>query len=198
MGLTFDETTHTYWLDGEVIPSVTQVMKPLSEACYGNIDAGTLNIAANRGHVVHSAIETLLKDDIDDIPPEYSGYFDAFKQFRSDYPFEIVGIEMRTHHKILRYAGTVDLLCKIDNELILIDYKTTAKINDLLTGVQLEAYGSALASNDIHIDNKAILHLQSNGKYKLKWYGKRSSENIAVFGACLKIYNHIQKFKEER
>ncbi len=197
MGLTFDDATHTYLLDGEVIPSVTQVMKPLTEAYYNNVDTKILNMAANRGHIVHSAIETLLKDDIDDIPPEYSGYFNAFKRFMDDYPFDVVGIEMRTHHQILRYAGTVDLLCKIGNELILVDYKTTAKINDMLTGVQLEAYAAALASNDSHVDNKAILHLHNDGRYKLKWYGKHNSENIAVFGACLKIYNHLQKYKEE-
>ena len=197
MSLTFDEATHTYKLDGVVIPSVTQVMKPLSDAYYGDVDTAILGMAAHRGHIVHTAIENLLKHDIDDIPPEYNGYLDAFKKFATEYPFEAVGIEMRTFHEILRYAGTVDLLCKLDGQLVLIDYKTSAKINEMLTGVQLEAYGSALASQDIHVENKAILHLKSDGKYTLKWYGKCSSENTAVFGACLKIYNHIQKFKEE-
>lgn len=197
MNLTFENDTHTYKLDGVVIPSVTQVMKPLSEALYKSVDENILGVAAHRGSIVHESIEDYLNHGIDDIQPEYRGYLDAFKAFEHDYPFEVVGVEMRTCHGLLRYAGTVDLLCRIDGRLILIDYKTSARINEMLTGVQLEAYASALASNEIFVEDKAILHLKDNGKYTLKWYGKRSSESIAVFGACLTIYNHIMKFKEE-
>lgn len=39
--LEFDEATHTYRLNGEVIPSVTTVMEPLKRAQYEGIDGAS-------------------------------------------------------------------------------------------------------------------------------------------------------------
>ena len=76
--LTFDEASHTYRLDGLIIPSVTTLMKPLSEAYYGGVDAKVLSNAADRGSAVHSAIDLHCRYGVIDIEPELEGYFEAF------------------------------------------------------------------------------------------------------------------------
>ena len=43
--LTFDPEKHIYRLDGLIIPSVTQVMKPLSDEKYKDVDQEVLDTA---------------------------------------------------------------------------------------------------------------------------------------------------------
>ena len=35
--LTFDEASHIYRLNGDIIPSVSKLMEPLKDQCYGGI-----------------------------------------------------------------------------------------------------------------------------------------------------------------
>lgn len=55
--LSFEEADHIYRLNGMEIPSVTTLMKPLSNAFYRDIDPGILERAAQRGTAVHNACE---------------------------------------------------------------------------------------------------------------------------------------------
>lgn len=41
--LTFDEASHIYRLNGDIIPSVSKLMEPLKDQCYGSlVDEGLL------------------------------------------------------------------------------------------------------------------------------------------------------------
>ena len=191
--LAFDEATHRYSLNGYILPSVTQIMKPLSSAEYKDINESVLRNAAERGSAVHEAIEHKIKYDFDDCPAEYEAYFNAFKNFARDYSPEWLHSEMRTYHRQLMYAGTVDLICKIGGETFLVDFKTTSKINHMLTRVQLEAYAQALSSFEIDVDRKAILHLRKDGKYSFERYEKNDSESWECFGALLTVEQYIKK-----
>ena len=144
--LEFFEEPHIYTLDGIEIPSVSTVMKPLSSSVYGEIDKDVLWMAANRGTIVHEAVENYVNYGIEDIDPKYGGYLDAFIQFWKDYKPTLLVAEYRMYHKYLKYAGTSDLLVLIDDELWLIDNKTSSRIEKMLTRVQLEAYKKALES----------------------------------------------------
>lgn len=44
--LEFEETKHTYTLDGQMLPSVTTVMKPLDQALYAGISEEVMRMAA--------------------------------------------------------------------------------------------------------------------------------------------------------
>lgn len=46
--LTFDEASHIYRLNGDIIPSVSKLMEPLKDQCYGGISKRTLENAAIR------------------------------------------------------------------------------------------------------------------------------------------------------
>ena len=190
--LDFQERTHTYKLNGLVIPSVTTIMKPLSDNKYSTVRADVLDNAANKGSIVHNAIENYLKFGIEDISEEYKPYFLAFLEFLSDKQPTILATETKVYHKFLRYAGTVDLVCIIDGEVYLIDYKTTA----VLTKVQLEAYAKAIDSHGFKVDKKAILHLKKDGTYRLEPHDNNDGESWSVFGALLTVNSYIDKYKK--
>ena len=76
--LTFDEAKHIYRLKGIIVPSVTQVMQPLSDETYRGVEAKVLRRAAGKGTAVHNAIENYLTFGIEDVDPDHAGYFMAF------------------------------------------------------------------------------------------------------------------------
>ncbi len=192
--LTFDERWHIYKLNGEKIPSVSTIMKPLSQALYRDVDEAVLNAAAAKGTAVHNAIESYILFGISDIPDQYAGYFEAFKDWWKENKPEVISTETQVYHKVLRYAGTADLLAVIGGERVLIDYKTSATVNKMLTGVQTEAYAKAFESHGIAFDRKMILHLMKDGKYAEHSYPKNDAESMETFSALLTVYAHIKKY----
>lgn len=196
--LDFEEGRHIYRLNGSCIPSVTTVMRPLSNALYRDVDEAVLNMAAERGTSIHNAIENNVLYGIEDIPDEYEGYFSAYQKWVHDMSPKPLASECKVYHKVLRYAGTADLPVIIDSRKILVDFKTSATINKMLTGVQLEAYAKAYESHGYHFDGKAILHLQAKGDYQWLYYDCNDSESWIVFTSLLNVYNHIQKYKGKR
>lgn len=189
--LDFIESTHTYTLYGQKIPSVTQLMAPLNAAVYGGINTEVLTKAADRGTEVHQAAENYANFGIEDISPEHRGYFEGFREWFDEVKPVVVSTEFKTYHKYLIYAGTVDLLAYIDGKLYVIDYKTTANVEKMLTRVQLEAYKQALISHGIPVERKAVLHLMPNGKAKLLEYDADDTGAWDVFGSLVNVNNFI-------
>ena len=101
--LTFDEASHIYRLNGDIIPSVSKLMEPLKDRCYGGISKRTLENAANKGSSVHNSIENWIKFGIDDIPSEHRGYFNGFMEWWKQYKPRVFGSEVRIYHKLMRY-----------------------------------------------------------------------------------------------
>lgn len=194
--LAFDERSHTYKLNGIALPSVTTIMKPLSDNKYSTVREDVLENAATKGSAVHNAIENYLKFGIEDISEEHKPYFTAFLKFLSEKQPQILATESKVYHKFLRYSGTVDLVCIINGEVTLIDVKTTAVLMEMLTKVQLEAYAKALDSHDFKVDKKAILHLKKDGTYRLVPHDNNDTESWCVFGALLTVNSYISKHKK--
>lgn len=194
-GLTFEDGHHVYRLHGDVIPSVSTVLEPLSGELYAGIGKKTLDRAAEKGSEVHFAIEIWIKYGADEISEEHRGYFEAFlKWWEATKPI-VIGSEVRTYHKILRYGGTIDLLCIIDGKLTLVDFKCTAAFNEMTCGVQLEAYSQALKSHGINVENKLILHLKKDGNYAVHPFLTNDVKRWRVFGSLKCVHDYIQSYK---
>ena len=191
--LTFEEGTHTYKLNGIEIPSVTTLMQPLSRKVYGDTDPDVLARAAARGTAVHQAAENYARFGIEDIAPEFSGYFEAFKSWWDEKKPVILGTECRVYHKTLGYAGTCDLLCIINDQITLVDYKTTATVEHMLTMVQLEGYDRAWESQGVKIDRREILQLQNSGRHTETIY-PRNPECWRVISVLMTLKNSMNKF----
>ena len=194
--LDFDERSHIYRLNGEIIPSVSAVMSPLSQFKYAGVQWGTLNMAASKGTEVHNAIEVYLNYGIEDISDANRGYFEAFLKWKNIYTPEISATEYKVYHKLMRYAGTCDLICSIGGVPSLVDYKTTATVSDMTCSIQLEAYLQALKSQGIEISRKIILHLKNNGEYDVREYPAKDIESLQVFGALYTLYNYMKKYSK--
>lgn len=195
--LTFDEPTHTYRLDGEVIPSVTTLLSPLTE--YAGIPKAVMEKAAERGNNVHKACEMFLWGTLDEdlLDEEYVPYLSAFKQFMDDTGFVVELIEERVFHKKLRYAGTVDLGGvfpglgrRTKSHRAIIDIKTTFKLMRSV-GPQLAGYNDAWSSMKTgeKFDERYALQLKKTGKYVLEPLKSKTDSN--VFLSCLNIYNFM-------
>lgn len=195
--LTFDDDRHIYRLDGDVIPSVSRIMEPLKNVNYAGVSERTLRNAADKGTSVHNSIENFIKFGIEDIATEHQLYFNAFLEWWTTAQPVVVGSEIRIYHKILRYGGTVDLLCYIDERLTLIDYKTTYAVSDMSCGVQLEAYEKALESHGIKVDQKMILHLKRDGRFKVIPYPANDSLRWRTFGALKCVYDYTKSYDKK-
>lgn len=128
----------------------------------------TLEIAAEKGTITHSLIETFLKTGNDPIFEEIHPYFrdsvknaycsfkDWWKKINDSCLVEIIYSE----HEIITpaYGGTIDLLIKIDNEYYLIDFKTSNNPS-FKYFIQLASYKMALEEIE-HISARGCIILQ--------------------------------------
>lgn len=190
--LTFNEFNHTYRLDELIIPSVTTLMKPLSDDFYRAVDPEVLEKAAKRGTAIHNAVENFAQFGIEDIPPAYGGYFQAFRTWWELRKPEVLATECRVYHKILRYAGTADLICVIGGRVMLVDYKSSAQVNSKLCAVQLEGYDRAFESHGVKIDDRMILHLSRDGKYSEVPF-QRNARCWSVLSALMTVRNYMNE-----
>lgn len=190
--LTFDENGHIYRLNGVEVPSVTTLMKPLSDDYYKVVDPAVLERAAKRGTAIHNATENYVEFGIEDIDPAFAGYFSSFRKWWELRRPEPVATERRIYHKILRYAGTSDLLCIINGRLTLVDYKSSAQVNAKLCAVQLEGYDRAYESHGVNIEDRLILHLVKDGRFTEVPF-QRSGKAWSVFSALMTVNNYMKE-----
>lgn len=194
-GLEFFEDKHYYKYNNKYIPSVSSITKPISLSIYKDIDDDTLKIAAERGTAVHMAIEIANEAGVDIIEPEHEGYLDAYKAFRFEHKNLILkASEIRTADLSLWYAGTADEVYqdRDTGEYILADIKTSVNIEKAAVIPQLTAYKEALIrTQKIPIKKTYVLHLKFDGTYK--WL--EISTDLSVLLVCIKLRNHIEKYK---
>jgi hypothetical protein len=162
MNIEFIDSTHTYLVNGVIVPSVTQIMKPVSEAYYADIPSFVLNNAAGRGTRVHKAIYDYENGDEtdDELLPYLRTYLTAKK---------LKGFEPIKQEFVLTdgtFCGTIDMLATMDKEQVLIDLKVTSKFNKELAEIQLAGYEELCEKNNIQVGRSYILHLTKDS-YKL-------------------------------
>ena len=73
--LNFEEKRHIYTINGQILPSVTTVMRPLDNEVYRGIDEDVMRMAADRGTAIHNAVENYVIYGIEDIEPKYPRCF---------------------------------------------------------------------------------------------------------------------------
>ena len=107
MKISFDETAHTYSVDGVELPSVTTVCRFLSYDQKSD-RPWLAKLAADRGTRIHAACVLLDYGETPEDEPDIAGYLTAYRRFLSDYRPEWAGIEYITACPALGLAGTVD------------------------------------------------------------------------------------------
>lgn len=113
--LLFFDSTHTYTVDGEEFPSVSEISRFASREVYGDVSQFNLDNACSRGSAVHKATEILDKYGKVECDEDIVPYIQAYVQFRKDFGIsDYAYIEKPLANEELKYAGTVDRIYKVD------------------------------------------------------------------------------------
>ena len=157
----FIESTHEYFVDGRRLPSVSEIMKPLSEQTYLDINPRVLANAAKRGTAVHMAVEMLEMLGVYSPDEEIRQIVQNYKVAKKLKKFEPIYQEIRLTNR--EFCGTLDMIAEMDGKIVIIDLKNTSKINHDLLAVQLQAYRELCEFNGIEIQGLYCLQLKKDG-----------------------------------
>ena len=189
----FDEESHIYTLNGYRLPSVTQLMRPLTLIAYDGVSLGAMSEAADRGTRAHSQVEAIVKYGIAEFDDDTEGYITAFQAFNEAFNPKWLASEYRCYHKVLRYAGTIDLVGYVQpddgNGVDVADIKTTSAWHSTLLTTQLSAYAEMLKSHGVKVRNRYGLQLMKDGRYRFE----RLEDGYKTFIHCMAIMNAMAK-----
>lgn len=137
--LEFIDETHTYLVDGVIVPSVSKILRYKFPNKYDGVDERVLERAAIRGTAVHEAIEKLCKTgEIEDLKEVKNFIF-----LQNQYNFEVLGNEVPLIiflNDIPVAAGRLDLNLKINEDEGLADIKRTSVLDKEHLAYQLNLY----------------------------------------------------------
>lgn len=184
---------HKYVLaDGTKVPSVSEIIEPLSKCVYGDIDPEVLAWAQMRGTAVHELTVKLDKEKIAEAPYELSGYLEAYAKFLKEHNVRWIYTE-KAFSKDREYAGTIDRYGFVDDIRTILDFKTSSKItgkNLVVYEAQLNLYKQMLEAHEEKVDRLVILHLKKDGEYTL--------EEIQIDNTLADMCLYISKRMKER
>lgn len=187
--LLFFDVNHRYELDGEPLPSVSELCRFISREIYGDVSQYNLDRAAERGTAVHKATEALDKYGKIDVEDGILPYVQAYIKFRQDHVADWQKIEFAAHHPSDKYAGTLDRYGMLDGKLSVLDIKTSYTIHAPLFSAQLNLYRRMMEANQFQVEKLFILHLKNDGQYRLKEF----PFDDAVPNGLLALHNALKK-----
>ena len=195
----FEEATHTYTLEGVVIPSVTEICAPITCGKYPPV--GVVQQAAARGTRVHELCALYDMDALpDEIEAELVGYVKAWAAFCRDYKPVWRHIELPLYGEIdpgQPFAGTLDRIGVIDGRTRVVDIKTTASLDrpaKVALCEQIGGYECLADLNGIDVSFGAGMGVQlfANGNYRVHLTEaiahKYNFRRFTMFRALRKLY----------
>jgi len=193
--LEFNECTHEYKYNGEVVPSVTQILRFACVDFSSGANPYMRKIAADRGTRIHQACVAYDMDGFDGITEEDADivpYIKAYKSFLDDY--QIKGWEL--YEKPLycyagEWAGTIDRYGFIDGKPTVLDIKTGSKLHMPIHSAQLWAYAYMLRDNGYPVDNATVLHLRKDGTYRTV-IADLSEVSEIIFKSCRNLQRYTK------
>ena len=193
--LLFYDDTHRYTVDGDEVPSVSELIRFLTREVYNDTPQYFMDGAAARGTLVHRATESIDKYGTVECEDDIAPYIQAYVQFLKDKAPEWEKIEWPICNE-KKYAGTVDRYGKLDGKRVVLDIKTTQSISGmhkLLYGAQLTLYKMAVEL-EYPVEELVVLQLKKDGSYKLI----PIEENEPLALACLTMHEAIKNTKSKR
>ena len=123
----YDNETHTYYVDGNVIPSITQILKHDFEYS-GSIPEEVLQRARERGNNVHKAVELYETMGLEEDIEELKNYIWLKQRYRFDAKDVEKIVVLELDGKPVA-CGRLDMVIEIDGELAINDLKSTHQLN---------------------------------------------------------------------
>jgi hypothetical protein len=189
---TFDPATHTYRIDGVIVPSVTQV---LASVGYSHDEPWFTEEARERGTVIHMATAAddrgVLDQEILTDAPWLVPYVEAWRAFRVEMVKEITATEAQRYDDYRMFAGTVDRIAITrDSRRMILDIKPASDS----PAYRLQTAGYHLLDGGGGI-KRAAVHLRDDGTYRFEPHDDPS--DLAAFEAALTL-THWKTNNERR
>lgn len=138
--LEYIDAIHTYIYDGQILPSITQILKIKFGNKYDGINKEVLQRACERGTAIHQAIEDFEKDNIEDTGCKelrnwkFLKRVHKFKCIDNEVPIVLFKDDVPVA------CGRLDLVLEEDGKTGLGDIKTTYKLDKDYLAYQLNLY----------------------------------------------------------
>lgn len=186
MKIDFDEATHTYRVNGVVMPSVTTILDQLQD--WWRIDVDVLERAKQIGNAVHRATElddkgTLVEESVD---PIVAPYLEGWRKFKAHFMPEMESIEEIVYNP-LGFCGTPDRVARIKQNRTLLDIKSGSVVSPTW-GLQTAAYRNSIIPFPA---DRAVVHLMGDGTYR--YIPQTDSTDWPTFLAALSLFNWRKK-----
>lgn len=215
MRVDFNEEKHEYTVDGVKVPSVSEILAPLSADRYRDLNPAVLQQAAARGTAVHEATEALDYELDPEIVPDIAGYVEAYIAFLRDYFPAWEMVEGRVCYEgwegedlMPIFAGTVDRYGKIDGRPAVVDIKTYASMTTealIAASCQTQLYRCAIDGNYNslwHSMKRYVLHLKKDGNYRLidldNFDNERGFDSYEVAWMLFKVWKAKEDAKKAK
>jgi hypothetical protein len=182
----FDKVAHAYTVGGKTLPSVSAIMRELSKDYYADVDPILLKKSALRGTMVHEAIQMYEEFGAVAQNDEINQYLIQYKIAKRIYKFEVLECEVMLTNG--EYCGIMDQFALFRGNLIMIDHKTTAKINQDLISVQFAGYKELAEYNGFPVEHCFVLLLKKDG-FKFT----EIEPNVLVWSALKERYHNGNK-----
>lgn len=216
--ITLEDSRYYKQSSGAYYPSVTYVLSYFPKGKFFESylkDVGhnadlILKKAGEEGSQVHNAIENIIKGiPVYWLDSNYNANYSLvvwsqilrFADFWETYKPELVALEYYIHNDDQRYAGTVDLVCRINGKLWIIDFKTSNAIQETYF-LQLASYRQAwnmLHPND-PIQETGILWLKAatrgpdKTEKKMQGDGWQIKQSLRSFEEDYKLFTYVYEF----
>lgn len=183
--LAFDAATHTYTVNGVVIPSVTQV---LTSILGGPPDTHNVRAAGERGTIVHETVALDLAGDLDEesVDPQVQPYLAAARLFCRECGFKPALWEARLYSAAHKFAGTLD--CYGDGTVL--DWKAGAKRPQY--ALQTCAYQILAEESGLPVKRRIVVYLKDTGAYEVELH--KNASDRADFLALLRVFRLKERF----
>ena len=182
----FDPDTHRYTLNGERLPSVTEVLEP--EEQLDGIPAEDLARGRERGHHVHVACALLCYNNLEwsKLDPLLVPRVSAARKFLKETNFTILRVEHRMFDPTLKVAGTLDLFGVMNRFSWIIDWKSG--MVSRTAGPQTAAYDNLFRQSFGGRENKrGVVELHDDGSYRLR--PQEDKRDYSIFKSCLNLHH---------
>ena len=134
------EQEHLYLYNGEIIPSVTQILSIIFPNKYKGIPEHILKNKSQYGTKIHETIEKFESEGIiEKLDYIQEASFNQYLRLKKEYKIEVIDQEQIIHYKDI-YTGRYDMSAKVNGEYSLIDIKTTAELDLEYLSWQLSLY----------------------------------------------------------
>lgn len=144
--LEYADDSHTYICDGEIVPSITQILKLKFGGKYDHVNRQTLQKASEKGTMVHEAIEKYCKYGYESDLPELRNFKFLQRAYKFDVLWNEVPVILSVDGEPVS-AGRLDLVIEkigedgvLNGERGIADIKRTSTLDKEYLAYQLNLY----------------------------------------------------------